>query len=125
MKKLLLLSALLLVVGVMTASAQVFDFTVVNKTGYTISEVYVSPSDDDEWGEDVLGVDQLLNGKSVEIEFDSVYEAVLLAFGVDMYDLKAIYSDGSEDEIYELQLEDISTLTLTLDKKGNGVATWK
>jgi hypothetical protein len=125
MKKLLLLSAMLLVFGVMTASAQVFDFTVVNKTGYTIDAIYVSPADDNDWGEDVLGEDQLPNGKSFEIKFDATYEKLLLAFGVDKYDLRAEFSDGAEDEYYDLKLEDINTLTLTVDKKGNGVATWK
>lgn len=105
--------------------AQTFDFTLVNKTGFDIEEVYVSPADDEEWGDDVLGVDILENGKKVEVEFDGVYEAVLLAFGVDKYDLKVIDEDGDEYEYYDLKLEEIMEITLTLDKKGNGVATFK
>jgi hypothetical protein len=124
MKRFLIIAALFAAVAA-SAAAQVFDFTLINKTGYTIDKVFVSPADDDDWGEDVLGVDQLPNGRQVEIEFDSVYEAVLLAFGIDKYDLMAEYEDGSTDEFYDLKLEDIIQLTLTLDKKGNGVATWK
>lgn len=124
MKKAFAVLALLLVASA-GLFAQVFDFTVVNKTGFIIDEVYVSPSDDDEWGDDVLGVDRLADGQSFEIQFDAVYEAVLLAFGVDKYDLKVVDEDGDEYEYYDLKLEEISQLTLTLDKKGNGVATWK
>ena len=45
------------------------DFVLINKTGLTIDEFYVSPADDDEWGEDVLGKDVLKNNESVEIKF--------------------------------------------------------
>jgi len=105
--------------------AQVFDFTIHNETGYDIDSVYVAPADDDEWGDDVMGEEVLEDGHSVEIEFSKAYEAVLLAFNVDKYDLRLEYSDGTEEEYYDLKLEDISDLTLKLDKKGNGVASWK
>jgi len=121
----------MLIVGCMTALlavgafAQVFDFTIVNRTGYTIDAVHVTPADDNEWGEDVLGVDTLQNGRSVEIRFDSFYEALLLAFNIDKYDLRCDYSDGSTDEWHDLKLEDINELTLKLDGGGNGIASWR
>lgn len=105
--------------------AQVFDFTVHNATGYDIDSVYVAPADDDDWGDDVMGEEVLEDGQSVEIQFSKAYEAVLLAFNVDKYDLRLEYSDGTEEEFYDLKLEDITDLTLKLDKKGNGVASWK
>jgi hypothetical protein len=119
---LVMLMATVLAAGVF---AQIFDFTLVNKTGFTINAIFVSPADDDEWGDDVLELDVLPNNKSVDIEFDEDYEDLLIAFDIDKYDLKCEYEDGSVDEWYDLKLEDIVTLTLTLDKKGNGVATWK
>jgi phosphoribosyl-AMP cyclohydrolase len=39
------------------------DFTLHNKTGYTISEVYVSAANTDDWEEDVLGDDVLNSGQ--------------------------------------------------------------
>src|SRR5688500_16665352 len=45
------------------------DFELLNRTGLIIAELYVSPSNDDEWGADVLGKDILKAGESVEIEF--------------------------------------------------------
>jgi hypothetical protein len=47
------------------------DFTLVNKTGLTIDEVYLSPTSDDDWGKDVMGRDVLKNGGKVDITFSS------------------------------------------------------
>ncbi len=124
MKKIFMVLAILLVSAV-SLSAQVFDFTLINKTGYSISEVYVSPSDSDEWGDDVMGTEVLPNLKKVEITFPEDYEALLLALGVDKYDLKLVDEDGDEYEYYDLKLETINEITLTLDEDGEGLATWK
>ncbi|MCE2789849.1 MAG: hypothetical protein LW630_08045 [Saprospiraceae bacterium] len=47
------------------------DFTLVNKTGYDINEVFVSPTKMKDWGEDIMGRDVLPDGESVDITFDS------------------------------------------------------
>ena len=39
------------------------DFTLVNRTGYDIREVYVSPSHKNAWGKDRMGDNVLENGK--------------------------------------------------------------
>lgn len=124
MKRFAVLFALFAIVTV-ASFAQTFDFTLVNNTGFTITEVYCSPSDSDEWENDVLGVDVLENKKSVKITFDPDYEEVLLAFDVDKYDLKVVYTNDAEHFFTDLKLAEINQLTLTLDKKGNSVATWK
>lgn len=46
------------------------DFTVENNTGYDISHVYVSPTNSEDWGEDILGQDILENNAAVDIQFD-------------------------------------------------------
>ncbi len=124
MKKWLSVIGLTVVMAV-GAFAQAFDFTLVNDTGYTIYSVYVSPSIDDEYGDDILAEDVLEDGDEVEITFDSDYEAMLLDYGVEEYDLRCEYEDGSYDEWFELELEEIVELVITLDKDGNGVATWE
>jgi hypothetical protein len=43
----------------------------VNKTGYTISHIYVAPTKQYEWGDDIMEKDMLLNGETVEISFDT------------------------------------------------------
>jgi len=60
------------------------EFTVLNGTGYTLVEVFVSPSADDGWGNDLLAERPLPNGESV----------VLPAPGMGMYSLFAVDEGG-------------------------------
>ena len=57
------------------------DFTLHNKTGKTITHVYVSEADNEEWEDDVLGVDALANGEETEISFEG-YEDDICKFDV-------------------------------------------
>lgn len=45
------------------------DFVLMNETGVTIDELYISPVSTNEWEEDVLGVDTLPSGEDVTITF--------------------------------------------------------
>jgi len=45
------------------------DIAVVNKTGKPVFSLFVSPVDSEEWGEDILGVDVLEDGRTVKISF--------------------------------------------------------
>lgn len=65
------------------------DFTLVNKTGYTISEVYVSSAKTDDWEEDVMGRDVLEDGDRVQISFPYKEKSCV-------WDLKVVYDDGEE-----------------------------
>lgn len=76
-----LMAAILLAGGVAAAQGKQ-DFTLVNKTGLDINEFYVSPSDDDQWGEDVLGQDVLEDGKKVHITFSRKEKACKWDFKV-------------------------------------------
>jgi hypothetical protein len=69
------------------------DFVLVNKTGLTIDELYVSPSNDNEWGEDVLGKDVLANNEEVEITFSRKETECI-------WDLKIVDEDD-DDIIWE------------------------
>lgn len=64
------------------------DFTLVNDTGLTIDELYISPTHDDEWQEDVLGVDVLNNGGHVDITFPYADKTDCA------WDLKIVDEDG-------------------------------
>jgi hypothetical protein len=97
------------------ASAENLDFNLVNKTGYTINEVYVSSAATNDWEEDVLGKDQLENGERAAIEFERD------ASGCN-WDLKVVYDDGEEAEWGRLNLCSISSVTLRYNRdKGE---TW-
>jgi hypothetical protein len=94
------------------------DFELVNKTGYDISDVYVAPSKEREWGDDVMGKDILPNGESVEISFSREETEKLW----DVYVTWVGY-DSEEDVFWtDLNLSKISKVTLYYDAKTN--KTW-
>ena len=63
--------------------------TVANSTGYTISEIYISPSTTTNWEEDVLDWDILTDGEEVEIDFRRSENTC-------DWDMKVVYDDGEE-----------------------------
>jgi len=85
------------------------DFALTNRTGYTISEVYVAPTKSDEWEEDVLGLDVLNNGERVEIGFPWREDTCT-------YDLKVVFDDGDEAEWRKFNLCEVSRITIYYDR---------
>lgn len=81
------------------------DFTLVNKSTYVIVELYVSPTDDEEWGEDVLGTDVLGDDESVDIEFARSEKTC-------SWDLKIV--DDEEDEVTWTKLNLCTANEITL-----------
>ena len=81
------------------------DFTLKNATGVEIDKLYVSPHDKDDWEEDVLGRDTLPSGQSVNITFSPKEKAA-------MWDLKVVDKEGTSIEWANLNLMEISEITL-------------
>ena len=81
------------------------DFVLHNSTGVEIHELYVSPTTTDEWEEDVLGVDTLPDGESVKITFEDREKN-------SKWDLKVVDSKGNSIEWRDLNLIEISEVTL-------------
>ncbi|HEY6188098.1 MAG TPA: hypothetical protein VIW80_10490 [Pyrinomonadaceae bacterium] len=81
------------------------DFTLVNQTGVSINELYVSPHTTNDWEEDILGQDTLANGDSVDITFSRTERAA-------KWDLKVVDKEGNSIEWENLNLLEISKLTL-------------
>jgi hypothetical protein len=94
------------------------DFVLINRTGYEISEVYLSPVKTKSWGDDVMGPDDTLkNGTKVTIEFE--HEATACK-----WDMKIVFSD-EEEAIWEgFDLCKISEITLKYEGK-RPTATYK
>jgi hypothetical protein len=89
------------------------DFTLVNKTGYSIKEIYVGASGTGNWAKE----DELLKGREfgdgiqVPIKFNPKETA-------EKWDLKVTWSDGSGSvEWLNLKLTEIDKLTLVYDKE--------
>jgi hypothetical protein len=93
------------------------DFKLVNKSTYVIVELYVAPSSQDEWGEDVLGTDVLPNNESVDIEFERSETTC-------NWDLKIVDEDEDEVTWTKLNLCTANEITLRYEN-GKPVATIK
>ena len=63
--------------------------TIVNNTGYTITNFYGSNTGSGSWKEDILGKSTIAPGESVVINFDD-------SSGYCMFDFKAVFEDGDE-----------------------------
>lgn len=112
----LALAAFAVALAPATAMAQAMqDFSIVNETGYAISEVYVSSARADDWEEDVLGADVLPDEVTMNIQFRSAPK-------VCEFDLKVVYSDGENAIWSGFDLCSISTVTLYYDRKSGN--TW-
>lgn len=93
------------------------DFTLINKTGKVLEEVYIGPTASEEWGNDVMGQDTVGKDQSVHITFSPKAEA-------DHWDLKIVFEDGSSSVWTNFDLTTIDEITVSY-KDGKPWATWK
>lgn len=112
------LFALMAILAPLASAQGKQDFTLYNRTGLAITEMYVSPASADEWGEDILGVDVLPDGDDTMIHF-SPRERVA------SWDIKLIDENGKEHIRYKFNLLNISEITVTRQKDGSWYWTWK
>lgn len=82
------------------------NFSLINRTGFQINEVYVSPSASDSWGRDILGDGVMPSGTRRNISFPQRTRAC-------MFDLRIVYEDGDRSEAREINLCEVSNVTLT------------
>lgn len=108
-----LATVLILLAGAALLHAGSQDFTLVNHTGLTIQELYISPHKSAEWGGDILGVGVLESGNQTNIIFPPGARAMV-------WDLMIIDEEGEEVTWGSLRLNEISKITLYYK---NGEAT--
>ncbi len=89
------------------------DFTVINKTGFEIHALYMTPHNAKQWGGDILGVDTLAQNDSVDIVFSRKEKSKL-------WDLRVEDEDGAFIEWENFNLLEITSVTLYYK---NGKAT--
>lgn len=90
------------------------NFTIVNRTGYDISEIYVSPAKGKKWGEDLLGDDEL------DDEGEQLIPLGRAAEKTCVWDLKVVYSaDDSEAVWYDIDLCKFSKVTIKYNRKSD------
>lgn len=84
------------------------DFTLVNRTGYQIDGIFVSPNSEPKWGPDIMGRDALADGEQVAITFVREADAC-------KWDLKARYNDGEQATWAGVDLCTTSKISLFYD----------
>ena len=102
----ILAAVMVVMAGSRTAHADPRDFTLVNThPTVTLTRVYVSPSSQQDWGDDVLGQAVIGPGESAFIYFTN--------FTADTcsYDIKVVYEDGDEGYLYNVDLCSTDTVT--------------
>lgn len=117
-----LLKASLLAFCVSASSFAAFagdaDFTLVNGTGYTIREVYISPANKDAWGKDRLGDGDLPNGRSKLFKFSDKANCV--------QDIKVVFDAGDAEVTWEdIDLCEVNKLTLKYNRAEKSVSAIK
>lgn len=91
------------------------DFTLVNRTGYAISEVYVSPANKNNWGRDRLGRSVLDNGRARLFTFSDSANCV--------QDIKVVFDDDDSSVVWEdFDLCDLNKITLRYNRKTDVVS---
>lgn len=109
MKKLVFLSIIFLITaGIISAQNSKQDFKLVNSTGVEIHQVFITPHDANEWGEDILGRDILENGQECDIQFHPKEDAC-------MWDLRITDKEGNAIEWENIDLCKWSKITLKYD----------
>lgn len=85
----LTLCATLMLACAAPAFAEDLQFELVNNSAYTVVQFYTSPSNMDDWREDVLGAEVVAPGES---------GTVSVTDGSDQcaYDIRVVLDDGSE-----------------------------
>lgn len=108
-KKFLLATAALASFAVVPAFAGDADFTLVNRTGYEIREVYISAAHRNNWGSDRLGDGSLPNAKSKLFRFSDKASC--------KQDLMVVFEDDNSKVTWEdIDLCEVNKLTIKYNK---------
>ncbi len=84
------------------------DFALVNNIGTPISEVYISESANDDWGQNILGTTVLENGKTLDVAFSGA------ATSTNVFDIAVFTNGGTEYQFKSLDLNTASVITLEM-----------
>ncbi|MBD1853486.1 hypothetical protein H6F87_26590 [Cyanobacteria bacterium FACHB-502] len=91
----------LVAIGAKSALAEDVQFTLNNATSYTLMEFYASPTDVENWEEDILGLDVLGSGKSIIVTIaDDRTQCE--------YDIEGVFEDGESIEQAAVNLCDLN-----------------
>ena len=84
----------------------------INRTGYQIDQIYIGPSSSPNWGPDLLGRNVLANGRNFDVRFPQRSNECL-------WDIKVVYNDGDQSELRQVNLCQVSRVTMFWDRQRN------
>jgi len=98
-------AALLATVVATPALAEDLVFTLINESSHTIVEMYVSPVEEENWGENILTVAEVPPGGGGD---------VTIADGLDVcdYDIRLVSAEGGDSGVTQ-NLCEMTTLTVS------------
>jgi hypothetical protein len=92
------------------------DFRLVNRTGYELNAVFVSPSQSNAWGDDILGQATLDDAAGVNIKFHAAAKTC-------KWDLKVVYSVDSTSAVWQdIDLCSVEKITIKYNKKDDSTS---
>jgi len=74
----------------------------INSTGYDISELYVSPTNHDDWYDDLLNGQTVSDGDTISIKIPDYEDSELI------FDAMAVDIDGDEYSRFEIDLSNVN-----------------
>jgi hypothetical protein len=114
-KQLVLIVALVFAATTWTQAQTVLDFKLVNKTGNTFFAVYLTDTNTEDWGEDILPDAMVEDGDVIDITFDYTDDETICT-----WDLKLTEDASEETWVYlnELDLCEAKIVTIYIDEDG-------
>jgi hypothetical protein len=89
------------------------DFKLVNKTGYELKAIYVSPAKSDDWGDDIMGDQVVGDGMTVNVHFSPKVHTC-------KWDLKVTYTDDDSNAVWgDIDLCTVEKITIFYDRKSD------
>lgn len=89
------------------AQTESVSFTLENATDSVLTELHISHTGTNSWEEDILGVDVLGSGESVNVSIDD-------GLSDCEYDVRADFDDGSHIEVGSVDFCELDGETLTI-----------
>lgn len=91
------------------------DFTLLNRTGFPIREVYIAPSKSSNWGKDRLVDGMLANGRQKLFKFSDKSSC--------KQDLQVVFDDDASEVVWEgFDLCEINKITLKYNRSTKDVS---
>ena len=108
-KKVIFIGLFLFIVAFSISAQNMPSISIFNHTGYTIYYIYVSPSDSDTWGKDVLGDKVLYDGDVF------TYQLQYPLSRVSVYDIALEDEDGDPYYQWEIDVSKNTRIVFTFD----------